>query len=170
MTRTSLISAVALIAVLGSATASFAYGDKGMGPRGGMMPDFATLDADGDGQVTQAELDAQKAARFAEIDADGDGSVTAEELAAYKDAKDMTVRTERFEMMISRMDVDGDGALSADEMSGAVKKTPLERLDTDGDGSISEEEFAAAASARGDRGGDRGERGHGKGGKGKGHK
>jgi Ca2+-binding EF-hand superfamily protein len=80
------------------------------------------------------------------------------------------MRTKRFEMMISRMDVDGDGALSADEMSGAVKKTPLERLDTDGDGSISEEEFAAAASARGDRGGDRGERGHGKGGKGKGHK
>ena len=45
-------------------------------------PDFATLDTDGNGQLTLEELQAAGAARFDDLDADGDGSLSVEELAA----------------------------------------------------------------------------------------
>jgi Ca2+-binding EF-hand superfamily protein len=170
MKRTTLVSAVALIAVLGTATAGFAHGEKGqgrgdnmgkggqhermggMGSRGAMMPDFATLDADGDGKVTQAEMDAYKAAKFAEIDTDGSGTVSAAEFAAQHEAASDERKAKFIATMIERMDADGDGELSADEMSGAKRKSPFERMDTDGDGTLSEDEMNAI-----------GDRGHGKG-------
>lgn len=168
MKRTSVISAVALIAVLGSSAAGFASDtkdeNKGMKKHGQhermaggeMRPDFATLDADGDGQVTQAEMDAFKAARFAELDADGSGTVSAEEMAAHHDAKQEERKAKRAakrtEGMISKMDTDGDGELSLEEMSGEKHKTPFERMDKNGDGALSEDEMNAV-----------GPRGHGKG-------
>lgn len=174
MKRTSLISAVAMIAVLGSAAASFADGKKDMERRGGMMPTFEMLDADGDGLVTEAEMDAykkaemdaRKAARFAEADTDGNGSLSAEEMSAKmpgkgekdkKGEKGSERKTERLEKMISRMDTDGDGEVSAAEMDAMEKKSLFERLDTNGDGVLTADEFAAGA-----------DRGHGKGGHGKG--
>lgn len=173
MKRTSVISAVALIAVLGSTVAGFAHDSKGEGKgmgksgqherMGGDMgrddarPDFATLDTDGDGKVTQAEMDAFKAARFAELDADGSGTVSATEMAAHHAAKQQERMTKGTERMIAKMDADGDGELSLDEMSGEMRKTPFERMDTDGDGALSEDEMNAA-----------GPRGHGKGENGKG--
>lgn len=166
MKRTSLISAVALIAVLGTATASFAHGGgKGMGARGGMMPDFATLDTDSDGKITQAEMDAHKAAKFAEIDTDSNGKISADEFAAGHEAKSeeraakMAERkTKMITKMIEKLDTDGDGEISAEEMSAMERKSMIERLDTDDDGAISEEEFEKI-----------GKRGHGKGGEGRGH-
>ncbi|RPE72025.1 Ca2+-binding EF-hand superfamily protein [Pacificibacter maritimus] len=172
MKRTTAISAVALIAILGSSVAGFAAGDRDgdkskrmgkgghhermagkMDRRGPMMPDFATLDADGDGKVTEAEIAAHKAAQFAEVDTDGNGTVSAEELAAHLEAKAEKRKADRMAKMIERMDADGDGELSADEMAGTVKKTPFERLDTDGDGALSEEEMKAGGErGRGGRG------------------
>lgn len=137
MKRTSLISAVALVAVLGSAGASFAQEKKAMGPREGMMagpmlPDFETLDADGDGSITPAEMEAFKtkmdadrkakmeareAARFAKADTDGNGSLSADELSTQMRADDEARKAKRLEKMISKLDKNGDGELSADEMS-----------------------------------------------------
>lgn len=154
MKRTSLISAVALIAVVGSAGASFAEGEKDMGRRGGKMPALEMLDTDGDGQVSQAEMDAHKAERFAQTDTDGNGSLSAEEMAEAARGKKAERQTKRIEKMITRMDTDGDGEVSAAELDAMAKKSPFERLDTNGDGVLSADEFAA------------GHQGHGKGGKG----
>ena len=158
MKRTSLISAVALIAVVGSSVASFAEGEKDMGRRGGKMPAFEMFDTDGDGQVTQAEMDAHKAARFAESDTEGNGALSAEEMADAARGKKADRQEKRIEKMISRMDTDGDGEVSAAEMDAMAKKSPFERLDTNGDGVLSADEFAAGAA-----------HGHGKGKGGKGH-
>ena len=43
---------------------------------GGPRPDFSQLDANGDGQITQAEVKAFGAAEFAKADTDGNGSLT----------------------------------------------------------------------------------------------
>ncbi|MBU2937439.1 MULTISPECIES: EF-hand domain-containing protein [Pacificibacter] len=158
MKRTTLISAVALIAVIGSSAASFAQGEKDMDRRGGKMPSIEMFDTNGDGQVTQEEMDAHKAARFAETDTDGNGSLSAEEMAAAAKGKKAERQTKRIEKMISRMDTDGDGEVSAAEMDAMAKKSPFERLDTNGDGVLSAEEFAA------------GHHGHSKGKGGKHHK
>ncbi len=47
---------------------------------------FAAMDTDGDGQITQAELDAHAAARFASADSDGDGFLTTDEMQAQREA------------------------------------------------------------------------------------
>ena len=136
--------------------------------------DFSQVDTNGDGLVTQDEIDAMGAARIAEIDADGDGRVTAEDLAAVAAARvenaseQMAARAaERTTRMIERLDTDGDGALTQAELEegfqrrGSDRGNMIERLDTDGDSAISKAEFEAAkerfAKLRGEgrRGGDK---------------
>jgi hypothetical protein len=138
------------------------------GPGAGMGPagfDFATLDADGDGSVTKAEMDAFRAARGAEIDTDGDGFLTAEELAGMHiraftaRANDMAVR------MVEMRDSDGDGKLSAAEMIARPGPEMLfDRIDADGDGAVTQAEADAARSMMMERMGDHGERGQKRGG------
>ncbi|MDU8909967.1 EF-hand domain-containing protein [Aestuariicoccus sp. MJ-SS9] len=142
-------TACALFLGLGAVGAS-AHGGKG-GQRG---PDFAMLDADGDGQVTLAELEAHRAARFAEMDADGDGFVTEAELTAHAEAMADERRAGRIGRMMSRMDADDDGRLSIEELQG--RRDPallIERLDSDGDGALSPEEMADMRQMRGGHGG-----------------
>lgn len=125
---TALISAIALGLGLTAAQA---------GPRGDMgaqRPDFATLDADGNGAITPNEMAAHQQARFASMDTNGDGAISAEELSS-------AMMQRRAARMIARMDANGDGMLQADEMGG--KRDPFATMDTDGDGTISAEEFAA---------------------------
>ena len=123
-------------------------------------PSFEALDADGDGKVTQAELEAFRASRFAEIDTNGDGSVSREEFLAQAAARSEA----RAGRMFERLDADGDGALSRDAIEAGRGRGPdparmISRLDTDGDGALSEDEFEAARERLAER---RQERGHGK--------
>ncbi len=121
------------------------------------MPDFATLDADGNGSLTVAELEAAHGARFSAMDTDGNGAVSLEELTAAG-AEQMAKRAER---MLSRMDANEDGVLQADEMKprGANAERMISHMDENDDGEISLEEFEQMAEKRGGRG-DRG--GHGR--------
>ncbi|MEY1556408.1 EF-hand domain-containing protein [Yoonia sp. R2331] len=126
-------------------------------------PDFATLDADGDGMLTLEEMQAAGAARFAAADADGDGALSAEELTAQ-----MSERAARgADRMIERLDENGDGLLQQAEMQDSRMADRAERLfaraDADEDGSISAEEFEAVKERMGKRGGGK------RGGKGRGH-
>jgi Ca2+-binding EF-hand superfamily protein len=125
---------------IGAGAALAKGGPGGHGFKGERMS-FEQLDADGSGEVTQAEMEAAKAARFAAADANGDGVLSAEELAAQASAQ-ITERTTR---MIERFDTDGDGALSQEEMPkprrGGDSAKMFERLDADGSGGISKEEF-----------------------------
>ena len=100
-----------IVAAAGTIGAGAALARGGHGFKGPQMT-FEQLDADGSGEVTQAEMEAAKAARFASADADGDGVLSAAELAAQASSG----IAERTAKMIERCDEDGDGPLSQEEM------------------------------------------------------
>ncbi len=162
MMKTTLIAGLFLTA---AAVPLAAQGMGGPGgPEGeGRRPTFEMLDADGDGKVTQAEIEAFRANRFAEVDADGDGVVTLEEFTAQAVAR----ATERAAEMFGRLDADGDGTLSRDVLEARGPRGPMDegrmfaRLDADGDGAISLEEFEAMKERRAEMRGHREEGGRG---------
>lgn len=174
MTRTSLIAAVALIAVASTAVIATAHdrGGRGEGPREGRGPAmlFERFDTDNDGSITKAEVEAAVAARFAEADANGDGQLSAEELAAAAEARRMERQAERqaarIDRMIERMDENGDGTLSLEEMAAMPEARMFDRLDADEDGVITQ---AEVEDMRGQRDGRRIGRGHGHDGDGRGY-
>lgn len=106
-------------------------------------------DADGDGNLTRAELTQQVNERFATLDADGDGSVTEAERQAARESR----QAERF----ARLDANGDGAISPAEMQAGHEKRAgaggrhdrggkdRAGLDADGDGTVSRADFEARA-------------------------
>ncbi|MHA7877144.1 EF-hand domain-containing protein [Roseivivax sp.] len=145
MTRISAPPAVlAALIALGALAPAVTQADEG--PRGAA---FETLDTDGNGSLSQAELSARAEARFAEADTDGDGLLTAEEMQAAREAR----RAARESRMIERLDSNGDGALSFAELTDRRDPARLfERLDTDGDGALSPEEFAEAKTHMGRHG------------------
>lgn len=126
------------LAVAGVTTAE---AKRGMG---GMHDvDFETLDSNGDGKITKAELEARGAARFAKLDTDGDAAVSAAELEAHlqERAKDNAAR------MMEKLDADGDGKLTQAEMESRRHRgggRMFSRMDANDDGAISKEEFDAA--------------------------
>ena len=124
--------------------------EQGQMPRGPQF-NFADLDADNDGKVTPAELQAHAAARFAAADTDGNGTLSVEELVARQEL----LRAERMqrgaERMMERMDANKDGVLSADEMRPQNGDRMFARLDADNDGAISEEEMNKARERFADR-------------------
>ncbi len=133
MKRTTFIAAIAAAAV-GLTTLSAMARERG--------PDFATLDADGNGEVTLSELQAGGEARFETTDTDGDGFLSLTELEAATQAR----ASERAARMMERMDANDDGKLSAEELKNPRRDPSrmFERLDADGSGGISEEEFQEA--------------------------
>lgn len=132
--RTYVKAGMALMVALMMTGPAMARGD---GPK---RPEFTELDVNGDGQITQAEMDAHRTARFAEIDADGDGAVSAAELRAASERK----KEARLERMIERFDKDGDGKLSQAEMPTRDRGGIMERMDSNSDGVLDAEEYAAA--------------------------
>lgn len=133
-------------------------------------PTFEELDADGDGQVTRAEMEAHRKARFAEADANGDGEIARDELSAWMDKRRAEARERMLDRMIGHRDIDGDGSLSLDEMAGESGTEMFARIDGDGDGAISKGEFEEMKrhhrerldGMRGDDVGDHGKHRHGK--------
>ncbi len=140
----------------------------GMFP-GGMMRegfDFATIDADGDGKITRAEIDAHRQSQIAGLDADGDNLISAEEMTAFATARMQDRIAEMAAARIAARDTDSDGKLSAAEMMAPAGPARMfERADADGDGAVSEDEIAAMkermSAMRGQRaGGGQGRMGH----------
>lgn len=116
----------------------------GMGMRGPMF-DFAAMDADKDGKVTEAEMTAWRAAQIAGLDADKDGKITEAELTAHIQAQLATRAADMAKARIAAQDVDGDGALSAAELATPPMQAKIfSRLDTDGDGAVTQVEMDAA--------------------------
>lgn len=158
-------SALIAVAVMMGAAAFAQDAGMGKGHGAGPMFDFATLDADKDGKVTKAEIEAQKAARFEQADTNKDGKLSAEEIAVARDAMIAKRKADRMAQMIARMDTDGDGMISMAEMPTPPNADEMfDRVDTDKDGAISQAEADAAKEMMQDRMGKRGDRdGHGKG-------
>lgn len=152
---------VAVLALVGAVVASGAVAQmapEGDGPGPRLTEMFASIDADGDGKLTQEELAAHRAANFAAADTNGDGALDAEELAARHLARVQETLAERSARMIERMDDSGDGLLQPDEMGEGPLESRFARIDTDNDGAISEAEAQAAAERFAEH---RGKRKHG---------
>ncbi len=147
MKHTGFITGIVAASFVLTAGAALAQGMGEIPGCGGPRherPAFGDLDADSSGEVTRAEMDARRAARFAEADTDGDGKLSLEEVQAAA----MKRNAERAARMLERFDADGDGFLNAGEMPKPGRKGGMERmferLDTDGSGGISEAEFKSA--------------------------
>lgn len=148
-TRNAVLLALA-IALAAVPMMADARGDKG--PR----INFEEIDANSDGELTQAEFDAHRTARFTSADANGDGLLNKEEmLARARDGANERM-THRVERMIERLDSNDDGQLSEEELQARAKGRRgdiFERLDADKSGSISKAEFEQAkANRKGKRG------------------
>lgn len=140
--------------LLGLGTA-YAHGDRDPGKM------FEALDANGDGQLSQNELDDMHAVmakkRFQGADDNGDGQIDRDEF--------MAKAQERAERMFDHMDDNDDGVLDADEArphrgdkadhdhdkkakhDGHGKKPhfdPMKKMDSNGDGTISRDEWDSA--------------------------
>ncbi len=143
-TRTKTLTAIAVAAALGGtalAGASYAGhrgGGHGMGflDKGQLavsaMEMFEAVDADGDGRLTQAEIDKALDDRHAAHDANGDGNLSLEEFAGlwHETTRPLTVRV--FQML----DTDGDAIVTRTEYDRPLAGI-VERLDRDRDGSLS---------------------------------
>jgi len=141
-TKTKTLTAIALAAALGAtALAGVTYaGHRGHGmgflDKGQLgvsaMEMFAAVDADGDGKLTQAEIDKARNDRHAKHDADGDGNLSLEEFAGlwHETTRPLTVRA--FQML----DTDGDAIVTRAEYDRPLASI-VERLDRDRDGGLS---------------------------------
>ena len=142
-TRTKTLTVIAVAAALGGtalAGASYAghRGGHGIGflDKGQLavsaMELFESVDADGDGKFTQAEIDKVRNDRHAAHDADGDGNLSLEEFAGlwHETTRPLTVRA--FQML----DTDGDAVITRAEYDRPLAGI-VGRLDRDRDGALS---------------------------------
>ena len=109
------------------------HGERRGGGMGGEMfrQVFDAADADGDGTVTAAEIDAYRTAQIGAVDASGDGSLSIEE---FDELYRSLTRT-RMVDIFQDLDADGDGQITPAEIDTRMARL-IERLDRDGDGSI----------------------------------
>jgi hypothetical protein len=127
-------------------------GDRGEG-RGATLDEmFDTIDADKDGKVTFAEMEAHRTAEFAAADTNKDGALSADELSARALARFQEKLAERTQAMLDNMDNDGSGGLSEDELGEGPGMRHFARIDTDNDGAITEAEAEGAMQHRRKRG------------------
>ncbi|MEM7497966.1 MAG: EF-hand domain-containing protein [Pseudomonadota bacterium] len=89
-------------------------------------------DIDGDGAVTQAEIDEARATRVGEFDADGSGALS---LAEYE-ALWLDAMRERMVRRFQSHDRDGDGTVTAEEFQRRTANMVMMR-DRNGDGALS---------------------------------
>ncbi len=126
--------------------------DERRPPRGGGMFPAKLMDADEDGSITRAEMEAFQADRFAKIDADGDGFLTREEMEEAAKDRPRPPRGEGGPRRggrgrgFERLDENEDGQLSEDEFA-VVLETVFEKIDADEDGVVTEDELDAAREA-----------------------
>lgn len=135
-----LVIAMAAVALLGGGVAATATAAPDGGKiRGGFARMFITEnDADGDGKVARAELQARRARLLGEWDSNGDGTLSEAEYAAGVRKEIERRRNTRIAERYAAMDVDGDGQVSTEEFALAGAEL-FGRLDRDRDGFV---EFA----------------------------
>ena len=92
---------------------------------------FEAADGDGDGALTQAELDAFLAAQVTEADADGDGSLALEEFAPLYFERMRPRMVDAFQAL----DEDGSGEIAQAELDDRFGRV-VARLDRDGDDAL----------------------------------
>jgi Ca2+-binding EF-hand superfamily protein len=102
-----------------------------------------TMDTNKDGMISAAEHTAGTKAKFGKLDADGDGRVTAAEMdAAHSGAGGSAAPAMSSAEKIKTMDTDGDGAITAAEHEKGARGM-FNKMDANGDGNLSAEEMQA---------------------------
>jgi hypothetical protein len=122
-------------------------------PQGGPSPEspgapnanFASLDANGDGSLTEDEVPADVWEGLTQADADADGAVTLDELkAAAPEPPDGQKGPGSPEDHFASLDANGDGSLTEDEVP-ADEWARISQADADSDGAVTLDELKAAA-------------------------
>lgn len=110
---------------------------------------FDSIDADGDGFISEGEHAAAWSTMFQMMDGDGDGSLTVDEMDQAREAMGRLTALSS-EKMVAAADQDRNSALTLAEYV-AASNTTFARRDVNGDGRISPEEWEqtrpSAASA-----------------------
>ncbi|WP_282148987.1 EF-hand domain-containing protein [Algibacter lectus] len=108
------------------------------------------LDANEDGKLSENEVDGPLKEQFATIDADKDGFITeaemkpkAKEAKSEKKSKGQGKGMPTYTELLEQMDADKDGKLSKSEVKGPLKND-FSKVDTDKDGFLSEAELKNA--------------------------
>ncbi len=118
-------------------------GKMGHGRRMDRLMDLIELyDRDGDGKVTQAEIDQGRADRLSEFDGDGNGTLSLQEYEALW----LDAMRERMVDRFQKHDDNGDGEVTVEEFSERTGRLVM-RGDRNDDGAIGPEDMR-----RGDRG------------------
>lgn len=107
---------------------------KGHGHHGGhgmMRQIMEKVDADGDGAVTQAEIDTFHAATVANADVSGDGDISLEEFETIY----LELTRNRMVDAFQKLDEDGDGVVTQAEMDAKFGNI-VERMDRNDDGRL----------------------------------
>lgn len=134
----AVAATVATIAVAGVVQAARGYGGGCGGMAGKMIGSHVVerFDADGDGRLTQAEIDAARADHMTRFDADGNGALTLEEFEGLFHELTQPVTVRAFQML----DPDGDASISADELDQRLARA-VARHDRNGDGALSPDDM-----------------------------
>lgn len=111
------------------------HGGKGHGG-GHMFRMMESFDANGDGKLSQEEIDQTRGARFGQFDGDGDQNLTLQEYERLW----LDAMRERMVDRFQHLDADGDGKVTAEEFQRPFAKT-VQRRDRNGDGVIDREDF-----------------------------
>ena len=116
------------------------FAERGFGHHGGMMRPLAhemlaSVDANSDGALSQAEIDAAIDARFAEFDANKDTNLSLEEFQALwaEITKPVSVRAFQF------LDPNGDASIAKAELDDRFG-TLVAHFDRNDDGALSHED------------------------------
>jgi len=102
---------------------------RGHGPMAGGSNRIMTFDTDGDGRVTQTEVDEFRNSRLLQFDTNGDGSLTLSEYQALWLAAMREKMVDRFQ----DLDADGDALVTAEEFKRPFANL-VRHLDRNGDG------------------------------------
>jgi Ca2+-binding EF-hand superfamily protein len=100
---------------------------------------FAAMDTNHDGKVSPDEYAVGARIMFDKLDANKDGQVTAAEMEAGRPGKAKGMSTAD---KIKMVDTNGDGAVSADEHA-AGAKAMFDKMDSDQDGYLTKSEMEA---------------------------
>jgi Ca2+-binding EF-hand superfamily protein len=133
-----LMGAGAVLALAGFASVSLAgggWGRHGHGHYGG-PGFFEAYDANGDGRLTEAEIEEVRQSRLTEFDQDGDGSLSLEEYQALW----MDAMRERMVDRFQSHDDDGDGMVTSEEFAEPFGRI-VSRLDRNDDGEVTADEM-----------------------------
>ena len=96
---------------------------------------YAIVDTDGDGKLTQAEIDAAHAARRAKYDTNGDGNLSLAEFEGLWAELTQPMKVRGFQML----DTDGDAQISKAEIDQRLANL-VRRFDRNRDGALSMED------------------------------